>query len=192
MISAFIGAAPCALPTSKRPDKLCSKRTTRSIQPPKWRASVETKDEKEVGSDTWVPASELSNPTQWETVMSIEEIMKVLPHRFPFLLIDRVIAFEPGKRAIAVKNVSMNEPFFPGHFPDRPIMPGVMQVEALAQVGGIVMLQQPVSDGKGDFFFGGVDNVKWKKPVLPGDTLVLEMTLDKFRPRFGIAKMIGK
>lgn len=124
--------------------------------------------------------------------MSIEDIMKVLPHRYPFLLIDRVIAFEPGKRAIAIKNVSVNEPFFPGHFPDRPIMPGVLQVEALAQVGGIVMLQQPISDGKGDFFFGGVDKVKWRKPVLPGDTIVMEMTLEAYKKRFGIAKMVGK
>ncbi|CAN8075368.1 unnamed protein product [Agarophyton chilense] len=118
--------------------------------------------------------------------------MKVLPHRYPFLLIDRVIAYEPGKRAIAIKNVSMNEPFFTGHFPDRPIMPGVLQVEALAQVGGIVMLQQPISDGKGDFFFGGVDKIKWRKPVLPGDTLVMEMTLETYKPRFGVAKMAGK
>lgn len=71
-------------------------------------------------------------------------------------------------------------------------MPGVLQVEALAQVGGIVMLQQPISDGKGDFFFGGVDKVKWRKPVLPGDTLVMEMTLETYKPRFGIAKMEGK
>ena len=124
--------------------------------------------------------------------MTVEEIMKVLPHRYPFLLLDRVIEYEPGKRAVAIKNVSMNEPFFQGHFPDRPIMPGVLQLEALAQVGGIVMLQQPISDGTGDFFFGGVDRVKWRRPVLPGDTLVLEMTLENYKPRFGIAKMAGK
>lgn len=121
--------------------------------------------------------------------------MKILPHRYPFLLIDRVIAYEPGKRAVAIKNVSINEPHFTGHFPDRPIMPGVLQVEALAQTGGIVMLQHeenPIKDGEGDFFFGGVDRVKWRKPVVPGDTLVMEMTLDSFKPRFGIAKMTGK
>ena len=95
-------------------------------------------------------------------------------------------------RAVCVKTVSFNEPQFTGHFPGNPIMPGVLQVEALAQVGGIVMLQQPISDGKGDFFFGGVDKVKWRKPVTPGDVLVMEMVLDTFKRRFGIAKMTGR
>lgn len=150
-------------------------------------------NETEATDSDWKSAAEVSKAAgEFPTVMNIEKIMKVLPHRFPFLLIDRVIAFEPGKRAIAIKNVSMNEPHFTGHFPDRPIMPGVLQIEALAQVGGIVMLQQPISDGKGDFFFGGVDGVKWRKPVLPGDTLVMEMELDSYKPGFGVAKMTGK
>lgn len=121
--------------------------------------------------------------------------MKILPHRHPFLLLDRVIAYEPGKRAIGVKSVTVSEPFFPGHFPDRPIMPGVLQVEALAQLGGIVMLQPPFVEPDSppmDFFFGGVDRVKWRKPVIPGDRLVLEMELVSFKQSFGIAKMQGK
>lgn len=159
---------------------------------PRWTAVAEPA-EAEATTSEWVSAAEISAAAgEFPTVMSIEEIMKVLPHRYPFLLVDRVVAFEPGKRAIGIKNISMNEPQFTGHFPGRPIMPGVLQVEALAQVGGIVMLQQPFSDGKGDFFFGGVDRVKWRKPVLPGDTLVMEMEVDSYKPGFGVAKMVGK
>lgn len=113
-----------------------------------------------------------------ETVFGIEKIMSILPHRYPFLLVDKVIAFEPGKRCVAIKKVTVNEEFFNGHFPNRPIMPGVLQVEAMAQVGGLVALQPPISEaggGKGDFFFAGVDNVKWRRPVVPGDTLVMEV-----------------
>jgi 3-hydroxyacyl-[acyl-carrier-protein] dehydratase len=120
------------------------------------------------------------------------EVAKILPHRYPFLLVDKVVAFEPGKRAVGVKNVTANEPQFTGHFPDRPIMPGVLMVEAMAQLGGIVCLQPPVTDGKGEFFFAGIDGVKFRKPVVPGDTLVMEMELTKFREKFGIAKMKGK
>ena len=82
--------------------------------------------------------------------------------------------------------VTANEEFFNGHFPLRPIMPGVLQVEAMAQVGGIIALQQPITDGKGDFFFTGVNNVKWRRPVVPGDTLVMEMELVAFKERFGL------
>ena len=140
-----------------------------------------------------VDAKELSKSTEnLKTVMDMQKIMSILPHRYPFLLIDKVVNVVPGKSAIGVKNVTVNEPYFQGHFPDRPIMPGVLQVEALAQLGGIVMLQPPISDGKGDFFFGGVDNVRWRRPVLPGDTLVLHTALDQFKARFGIAKMTGK
>lgn len=143
-------------------------------------------------SEEWTAESVSKGMGQRLTVLSIDDIMKVLPHRYPFLLLDRVVLFEPGKRAIAIKNVSINEPFFSGHFPKRPIMPGVLQVEALAQVCGIVMLQPPVSDGKGDFYFGGVDGVRWRRPVVPGDTLVLEAELKSFKKRFGIAKMSGR
>mmetsp|Transcript_14270 Transcript_14270/g.26197 ORF Transcript_14270/g.26197 Transcript_14270/m.26197 type:complete len:246 (-) Transcript_14270:70-807(-) len=119
-------------------------------------------------------------------------VSKILPHRYPFLLVDKVVEFEAGKRAVGVKNVTANEPQFTGHFPDRPIMPGVLMVEAMAQLGGIVCLQEPVTDGKGEFFFAGIDGVKFRRPVVPGDTLVMEMELTKFRPKFGIAKMTGK
>lgn len=138
------------------------------------------------------PQALSENTAGLKTVMDMREIMKILPHRYPFLLLDKVVEVVPGKSATGVKNVTMNEPYFQGHFPDRPIMPGVLQVEALAQLGGIVMLQPPISDGKGDFFFGGVDNVRWRKPVLPGDTLVMQMILNQYKPRFGIAKMSGK
>lgn len=145
---------------------------------------------------SWPSAEEASkNSAASTTIMNTEQVMNILPHRYPFLLLDRVIALEPGKRAMGVKSVTVNEPFFPGHFPDRPIMPGVLQVEALAQLGGIVMLQPPfIEDGRKDvdFFFGGVDKVKWRRPVVPGDTLVMEMTLVGFKKSFGIAKMSGK
>jgi 3-hydroxyacyl-[acyl-carrier-protein] dehydratase len=121
-----------------------------------------------------------------------EHISKVLPHRYPFALVDKVVHFEPGKRAVGIKCITNNEPQFTGHFPDRPIMPGVLQVEAMAQLGGMIALQQPVSDGQGIFFFAGVDGVKWRKPVVPGDVLVMEMELTAWKERFGIAKMKGK
>lgn len=140
-----------------------------------------------------ISAEELSkNGELPEATMSIESIMEVLPHRFPFLLVDRVLSVEAGKRVIAVKNVTVNEPFFPGHFPTRPIMPGVLQVEALAQVGGLALKDYLVGDEQRDFFFGGVDNVRWRRPVVPGDTLIMEVEVRSFKPRFGIAKMSGK
>jgi 3-hydroxyacyl-[acyl-carrier-protein] dehydratase len=126
-----------------------------------------------------------------EAVFDILAIKDILPHRYPFLLVDKIIEFVPGKKAVGVKKVTTNEEFFNGHFPNRPIMPGVLQVEAMAQVGGIVALQEPVTDGKGDFFFAGVNNVKWRRPVVPGDTLVMEMELTAFKPRFGLVKMKG-
>lgn len=144
----------------------------------------------------WPDLAEVSKNTavMSQTIMSSEDILKVLPHRYPFLLVDRVVAFEAGKRAIGVKSVTINEPFFPGHFPNKPIMPGVLQVEALAQLGGLIALQMPMIENplETDFFFGGVDKVKWRRPVLPGDTLVMEMTLDAFKQRFGIVKMSGR
>mmetsp|Transcript_52769 Transcript_52769/g.129467 ORF Transcript_52769/g.129467 Transcript_52769/m.129467 type:complete len:147 (+) Transcript_52769:338-778(+) len=126
--------------------------------------------------------------------MDNTQIMDVLPHRYPFLLVDKVVAYVPGKSAIAVKNVTANEPQFTGHFPGRPIMPGVLMVEAMAQVGGLVALQPPIAEGEGtpEFFFAGVDGVKFRRPVVPGDTLVIEMELLSFKKRFGIVKLTGK
>lgn len=126
------------------------------------------------------------------TVMDINQIREILPHRFPFLLVDRVIEYNPGVSAVAIKNVTINDNFFPGHFPERPIMPGVLMVEALAQVGGIVMLQPEVGGSQSNFFFAGIDKVRFRKPVIAGDTLVMRMTLIKLQKRFGIAKMEGK
>ncbi|EOX92169.1 Thioesterase superfamily protein isoform 2 [Theobroma cacao] len=126
------------------------------------------------------------------TVMDINQIREILPHRFPFLLVDRVIEYNPGVSAVAIKNVTINDNFFPGHFPERPIMPGVLMVEAMAQVGGLVMLQPEVGGSRENFFFAGVDKVRFRKPVIAGDTLVMRMTLIKLQKRFGIAKMEGK
>ncbi|KAF8079947.1 hypothetical protein N665_0989s0014 [Sinapis alba] len=126
------------------------------------------------------------------TVMDINQIREILPHRFPFLLVDRVIEYTPGVSAVAIKNVTINDNFFPGHFPDRPIMPGVLMIEAMAQVGGIVMLQPEVGGSQDNFFFAGIDKVRFRKPVIAGDTLVMRMTLLKFQKRFGLAKMEGK
>jgi 3-hydroxyacyl-[acyl-carrier-protein] dehydratase len=125
-------------------------------------------------------------------VMTAEQVMAVLPHRFPFLLVDKVVAYEAGKRVVAIKNVSVNEPFFPGHFPGRPIMPGVLQVEALAQTAGLLLKDVISGDEKKDFFFGGVDKVRWRKPVVPGDTLVMEAEIKSYKARFGIAKVQAK
>ncbi|CAM6081901.1 unnamed protein product [Calypogeia fissa] len=125
-------------------------------------------------------------------ILDITYIRNVLPHRFPFLLVDRVIEYNPGVSAVGIKNVTINDNFFPGHFPDRPIMPGVLMVEAMAQVGGIVMLNPEVGGSKENFFFAGVDKVRFRKPVVAGDTLVMRMTLTKLQKRFGIAKMEGK
>ncbi|KAI3774555.1 hypothetical protein L1987_49113 [Smallanthus sonchifolius] len=126
------------------------------------------------------------------TVIDINQIREILPHRFPFLLVDRVIEYNPGVSAVGIKNVTINDNFFPGHFPERPIMPGVLMVEAMAQVGGLVMLQPDVGGSRDNFFFAGIDKVRFRKPVVAGDTLVMRMTLIKLQKRFGIAKMEGK
>ncbi|KAL8431702.1 hypothetical protein ACSSS7_005113 [Eimeria intestinalis] len=125
-------------------------------------------------------------------VIDADRIKTILPHRFPFLLVDKVLEFEPGKRAVGVKQVSNNEDQFNGHFPNRAVMPGVLQVEALAQLAGIVALQPPLSDGKGLFFFAGANGIKWKKPIVPGDTLVMEAELLTWKEKFGIAKFSGR
>eukprot|EP00571_Detonula_confervacea_P017544 CAMPEP_0172310030 /NCGR_PEP_ID=MMETSP1058-20130122/11160_1 /TAXON_ID=83371 /ORGANISM="Detonula confervacea, Strain CCMP 353" /LENGTH=213 /DNA_ID=CAMNT_0013022775 /DNA_START=38 /DNA_END=679 /DNA_ORIENTATION=- len=127
-----------------------------------------------------------------KTIFSLEDINKILPHRYPFLLVDKVVEYERGTRAVGIKSVTLNEPHFTGHFPDRPIMPGVLQVEALAQLAGIVCLQMEGATPGAVFFFAGVDGVKWKKPVVPGDTLVMEVEIKKWNKRFGIATATGR
>jgi 3-hydroxyacyl-[acyl-carrier-protein] dehydratase len=120
--------------------------------------------------------------------LSSEEILGLLPHRFPFALIDRVIEHVPGKKAVALKNVTINEPQFQGHFPERPLMPGVLIVEAMAQVGGIIVTQMPDLP-KGLFVFAGINNVKFRRPVVPGDQLVITCNLLSIkRQRFGKVK----
>ena len=116
---------------------------------------------------------------------SSEEILGLLPHRYPFALVDKVIEHVPGKKAIALKNVTINEPQFQGHFPERPLMPGVLIVESMAQVGGIIVSQMPELP-KGLFVFAGINNVKFRKPVVPGDQLVITCELLTIkRKRFG-------
>eukprot|EP00548_Thalassiothrix_antarctica_P002076 CAMPEP_0194130782 /NCGR_PEP_ID=MMETSP0152-20130528/1737_1 /TAXON_ID=1049557 /ORGANISM="Thalassiothrix antarctica, Strain L6-D1" /LENGTH=205 /DNA_ID=CAMNT_0038825393 /DNA_START=79 /DNA_END=696 /DNA_ORIENTATION=+ len=127
-----------------------------------------------------------------KTIFSSEDIDKILPHRYPFALVDKVIEYEAGKRAVGVKTVTKNEPHFNGHFPERPIMPGVLQVEALAQLAGIICLQMEGASPGSVFFFAGVNGVKWKKPVIPGDVLVMEVEVTKWKAKFGIAKATGR
>ena len=118
--------------------------------------------------------------------LNIEEIREILPHRYPFLLIDRVEEYEPGKFARAVKCVTANEPFFQGHFPEYMVMPGVLIVEALAQTGGIAILSEPENRGK-IALLGGVKNARFRAPVVPGDVLTLECTLTRRHGNIGFA-----
>ena len=120
--------------------------------------------------------------------LSTEEILGLLPHRYPFALVDRVIEHIPGKKAVALKNITINEPQFQGHFPERPLMPGVLIVESMAQVGGLIVTQMPDLP-VGLFVFAGIDNVKFRKPVIPGDQLVITCELLSIkRKRFGKVK----
>lgn len=113
--------------------------------------------------------------------MNIQEVMAQLPHRYPFLLVDRVIECVPGKRIHAIKNVTVNEPFFSGHFPHRPVMPGVMILEALAQAAGILAFKTAgiVPDENSRFYFVGIDGARFRRPVVPGDQLALKATLER-------------
>lgn len=111
-----------------------------------------------------------------KSTFTVEEIQKLLPHRYPFALVDKIIDYVPGVRAVGIKNVTFNEPHFQGHFPGRPIMPGVLIVEAMAQVGGIVISQLPDID-KGLWMFAGIDKVKFRRPVVPGDQLLMTVEL---------------
>jgi 3-hydroxyacyl-[acyl-carrier-protein] dehydratase len=124
------------------------------------------------------------------SVLTIEDIHRLLPHRYPFSLVDRIIRYVPGKEAVGIKNVSFNEPHFQGHFPGKPIMPGVLIIEAMAQVGGIVVTQMPDLP-PGLFMFAGIDKVRFRRPVVPGDQLVMTVELLSVKARrFG--KMQGR
>ncbi|MBW4660535.1 MAG: 3-hydroxyacyl-ACP dehydratase FabZ [Drouetiella hepatica Uher 2000/2452] len=123
-------------------------------------------------------------------ILAIEDIHRLLPHRYPFSLVDRIIQYVPGKLAVGLKNVTFNEPHFQGHFPGRPIMPGVLIVEAMAQVGGIIVTQMPDLP-EGLFMFAGIDKVRFRRPVVPGDQLVMTVELLSVKARrFG--KMQGR
>lgn len=117
-------------------------------------------------------------------IIDIQQIMKLLPHRFPFLLIDRVIDYVPSKTLTAIKNVTVNEPFFTGHFPERPVMPGVLMLEAMAQAGAVLYFQTHIDAGTPDdglLLFAGVDNARFKRIVEPGDQLRIEIEVLKIR-----------
>lgn len=117
-------------------------------------------------------------------MLESKDIQKIIPHRYPFLLVDRIISLEPGQKAVGIKQVTFNEPFFPGHFPGNPIMPGVLQVEALAQVGAVALLSLEEYKGK-LAVFAGIDQLRFKKQVLPGDTLRLEVEIISMRRNIG-------
>ncbi len=124
------------------------------------------------------------------TVLTAEQIHKLLPHRYPFALVDRILEYVPQEKAVGLKNVTFNEPYFPGHFPGRPLMPGVLQIEAMAQVGGTILMQIPELEGK-FFVFAGIDKVRFRRPVTPGDQLIMTVELLALK-RNRIAKMKGK
>jgi beta-hydroxyacyl-ACP dehydratase FabZ len=113
-------------------------------------------------------------------MVGIEEIMRLLPHAYPFLLVDRILEIEHAKRIVGIKNVTFNEPFFQGHFPGKPIMPGVLMVEALAQTGGILAFKS-FPEKTGSVFFLGIDNARFRRPVVPGDQLKLVVEVVKFK-----------
>ena len=121
---------------------------------------------------------------------SIEEILAILPQRFPFVMIDRIIDFVPGEKCTAIKNVSVNEPYFQGHFPGRPIMPGVLILESMAQAGAFLVLHDLEDPLKKGMLFSAVEKSKFRAPIVPGDQIVLEMKLLKFR--LGTAKIRGE
>ncbi|NLW90895.1 MAG: 3-hydroxyacyl-ACP dehydratase FabZ [Syntrophomonadaceae bacterium] len=116
--------------------------------------------------------------------MNIEDIMRILPHRYPFLLVDRIIEIVPAQKAVGIKNVTINEPYFPGHFPEHPVVPGVLMIETMAQVGACALLSlEEYSDCLP--FLAGVDRARFKRPAIPGDSLVITTELLKIRGAFG-------
>jgi 3-hydroxyacyl-[acyl-carrier-protein] dehydratase len=133
--------------------------------------------------------TDIPSPT-FSAPLEAADIMRILPHRYPFLLVDRVVELEPGRRAVAIKQVTANEPQFTGHFPDRPIMPGVLMVEALAQTAGIAVMTLEENRGKIGLF-AGIDECRFKRLVTPGDTLRLEVTVEKLRGMFGRVRAVA-
>lgn len=137
-----------------------------------------------------MPISTDSVPETLHQTMTVVDLQNLLPHRYPFLMVDRIIEYVPGERAVGIKNITVNEPFFQGHFPGRPIMPGVLMIEALAQVGGVILMQMEGAEGKLSMF-AGIDKVRFRRPVTPGDQLILIADLLFIKQkRFG--KMKGR
>ena len=132
------------------------------------------------------------------STLDITEILKYLPHRYPFLLVDRVVELDEGKRIVALKNVTMNEPFFPGHFPHHPVMPGVLIVEAMAQAAAVLSFKSmgTVPDENQVVYFAGIDNVRFKRPVMPGDQLLMEVEITANKRNIykysGVARVDGE
>lgn len=125
-----------------------------------------------------------------ESSLGIDAIQQIIPHRYPFLLLDRILELVPGERAVGLKNVSADEPFFQGHFPGHPVMPGVLIVEAMAQTGAVMMLAGESESGSRIPFFAGMEKVKFRRPVVPGDQLRLELSM--LRQRSGACRMAGR
>lgn len=123
--------------------------------------------------------------------LDVEDIRALLPHRFPMLLVDRILEIQPGERVVGLKNVTINEPFFVGHFPGQAMMPGVLILEAMAQVAGLMMLALPNHKNK-LAVLGGMDDVRFRRPVVPGDTLITEATIVKVRGNIGKVRMVGR
>ncbi len=148
------------------------------------------------GSGSGSGAAKITSQGGRGYVYGIEEIMRVLPHRYPFLLVDRIVEIEEGKRVVGIKNVTINEPFFQGHFPGHPIMPGVLIVEAMAQVGGMLLLGGLEEPDQKVVYFMSLDNIKFRKPVRPGDQLVFEVEIVQVRGKVcktrGVAKVDGE
>jgi len=134
-----------------------------------------------------------TSPSQ--PMMDIQQILDFLPHRYPMLLVDRILEVEEGERIVGLKNVTINEPFFNGHFPGHPIMPGVLIVEAMAQAGGLLMMSEMENVAEKVVYFMSLDDVKWRKPVVPGDQLIFEVELVQRRGTIlkmrGVAKVAG-
>jgi beta-hydroxyacyl-ACP dehydratase FabZ len=137
-----------------------------------------------------VADSTATSETEKQVVYTVNEIMRFLPHRYPFLLVDRIVELEADKRIVGLKNVTINEPFFQGHFPGAPVMPGVLIIEAMAQVAGVMIYRDLPDKDKKLIYFTGIESAKFRRPVVPGDQLRIEMELLNRRNNFG--KMQGR